>query len=319
MTLPLLKKPVQFVLFGGKGGVGKTTMAVSTALAIANLHPKKKVLVFTTDPAPSLGHCLGQAFSTEIQKVKGVKNLWALEIDAQTELKKFKKEYGEEVLDILQQGTYLSDEEAEDMFSLDIPGLDEIMGLKKIMDLMQATPGSKDHYDVFILDTAPTGHTLRLLTLPKLLDEWIKFLASLRWKYHYMAKRFSGETAPKKADQFLLEMKKTVKRVQELLKDPKRTAFLVVTLPESMVVSETRRLVADLQKFHIPIHHLLINHVIPSAVEAPFLKSRRKIQNRHLKAFRQAFPGLATTKIELQPGEVQGIKSLIDLGKHYLS
>jgi len=182
----LLEKNLQFILFGGKGGVGKTTMAAASAIKFARKYPKKKILIFTTDPAPSLADSFDQKLANEPAQIKGFDNLWALEIDASKEIKKFREKYGEDVLDILQKGTYLSEEETEEIFSLDIPGLDEVMGLKKITDFMDSSD-----YDLYILDTAPTGHTLRLLALPELLDDWIKTLASLRWKYHYMVHRLS--------------------------------------------------------------------------------------------------------------------------------
>jgi len=248
-------KNLQFILIGGKGGVGKTTMAGVLALEFAK---KRKTLIFTTDPAPSLGDSFEQKLSNEPVKIAGVENLWAMEIDAKKVSEEFRKEYGDDILDILQQGTYLSDEEAKGMFKLDIPGLDEVMGLKKITDFMDSR-----EYDLYIVDTAPTGHTLKLLALPELLDDWIKFLASLRWRYHYMTERFSGEKKIAKADEFLLTMKKTVKRVRELLKDPAKTEFIVVTIPEAMGVLETEDLIKDLEKSHIPTNHIIINNIFP--------------------------------------------------------
>ena len=180
----LFKKNLQFILFGGKGGVGKTTMSAASAIRFSQ---DQKTLIFTTDPAPSLADSFGQEIGNEPTAIKSIKNLFAMELDAKKVLKEFKEEYGEDILDILQQGTYLANEETEEMFNLDIPGLDEVMGLKKITDFME----SKE-YDLYIVDTAPTGHTLRLLTLPELLDNWIKFLAKTRWRYHYMIKRISG-------------------------------------------------------------------------------------------------------------------------------
>lgn len=114
----LLNKSLQFIMFGGKGGVGKTTMAVATALELAE---ENKVLIFTTDPAPSLADSFGQAVGNEPTAVAGTNNLFAMEIDARQVLEEFKKEYGREILDILQQGTYLADEETEEIFRLDIP------------------------------------------------------------------------------------------------------------------------------------------------------------------------------------------------------
>ena len=302
----LLEKPLQFILFGGKGGVGKTTMASASALEFAK---KRKTLIFTTDPAPSLADSLEQKLSNEPVKITGVENLWAMEIDAKKVLEEFKKEYGEDILDILHKGTYLSDKEVGEMFELDIPGLDEVMGLKKITDFMD----SQD-YDLYIVDTAPTGHTLRLLALPELLDEWIKFLASLRWRYHYMVERFSGKKKIEKADEFLLTMKKTVKKVRNLLQDSAKTEFVVVTIAEAMGVLETEDLIKDLEKTHIPTNHIIINNIFPEN-KCDFCKSRRKNQEKYINEIKGKFSNFNISEVILQPEEIRGIKNLRSLSR----
>jgi arsenite/tail-anchored protein-transporting ATPase len=307
----LLHKKLQFILFGGKGGVGKTTMAVATAIMFAQHNPDKKVLIFTTDPAPSLADSLVQALSDEPVQVQGFTNLWALEIHAQEELKKFKKQYATDILGILDEGTYLSKEETKEMVSLDIPGLDEVMGLKKITDFMDS-----NDYDVYILDTAPTGHTIRLLTLPELLDNWIKFLARLRWKYHAMIAQFSRgqEKHVTTADEFLLEMKRTVKKVQLVLRDSKKTTFVAVTIPEAMAVEETKDLIQDLTQSHIPIQHIIINNVVPQE-KSPFLERRRKVQDAYIQELKTSFPLFTITEVELEAEEIRGKEELRVLGQ----
>src|SRR3989338_10208461 len=298
----LLDKPLQFIMFGGKGGVGKTSMAAATSLRFADEYAKRrqkdKILIFTTDPAPSLADSFGQEIGNEPTAIKGIKNLFAMEIDAKKVLEEFKEKYGEDILDILQQGTYLADEETEKIFSLDIPGLDEVMGLKKITDFME----SKE-YGLYIVDTAPTGHTLRLLSLPELLDDWIKFLASLRWKYHAMVRQFAREERVAKADEFLLEMKKTVKKVRELLQDEKRTEFIVVTIAESMGVRETEDLIQSLEEFHIPSKHIIINNIFPQE-GCDFVKQRRKNQKKYITEIKKEFSDHEVTEITLQPNEL---------------
>lgn len=300
----LLKKNLKFILFGGKGGVGKTTMAAASALRFAQ---DRKTLIFTTDPAPSLGDSFNQRLSSQPTAVEGIKNLYAMEIDAKQILREFKEEYGEDILDILQQGTYLADEEVQEIFGLDIPGLDEVMGLKKITDFMES-----EEYELYIVDTAPTGHTLRLLSLPELLDDWIKFLASLRWKYHAMVRQFAREERIEKADQFLLEMKKTVKRVRNLLQDFQRTEFIVVTIPEAMAVRETEDLINDLKKFKIPSSHIIINNIFPKN-DCQFCKAKRGEQEKYIKEIKGLFPGYKISEVPLQGGEIRGIKKLHQL------
>lgn len=309
----LLEKPLQFIMFGGKGGVGKTSMSAATALRFAEDYAKRrtneKILIFTTDPAPSLADSFGQKVGNEPTAIQGVKNLFAMEINAKKVLEEFKKEYGKDILDILQQGTYLADEETEEIFSLDIPGLDEVMGLKKITDFMES-----NEYGLYIVDTAPTGHTLRLLALPELLDDWIKFLASLRWKYHAMVRQFAREERVENADEFLLEMKKTVKKVRELLQDEKRTEFIVVTIAESMGVRETEDLIQSLEEFHIPSRHIIINNIFPKE-SCDFIKTRRKLQEKYIREIKEKFTGHRLTEVALEPQEIQGLTSLRDLGK----
>lgn len=325
----LSHKNLQFILFGGKGGVGKTTMASASAIHFAE---DRKTLIFTTDPAPSLADSLEQKLSNEPTKISGAENLWAMEIDVKIVLEEFKEEYGEDILDILQKGTYLSDKEVEEMFELDIPGLDEVMGLKKIIDFMdpvrsQPPKASVDartrrtsngvdsqDYNSYIVDTAPTGHTLRLLTFPEILDEWIKFLASLRWKYHYMVERFSGKRKIEKADEFLLEMKKTVKKVRELLQDPSRTEFIVVTIPEAMGVLETEDLINNLEKSHIPTSHIIINNIFPEN-KCDFCRLRRKNQEKYINEIKKKFKNFNISEIVLQIEDIRGIKNLKSLAR----
>lgn len=309
----LLKQPLQFIMFGGKGGVGKTTMAAAVSVQFAKEYARRKkddkVLIFTTDPAPSLADSFGQEIGNVPTAIQGAKNLFAMEIDAKKVLEEFKKEYGEDILHILQQGTYLADGEVAEMFSLDIPGLDEVMGLKKITDFME----SKE-YGLYIVDTAPTGHTLRLLTLPELLDDWIKFLASLRWKYHVMVQQFAREERVEKADQFLLEMKRTVKNVQELLRDPEKTEFIVVTIPEKMGVQETEDLIQTLEEFRIPSQHIIINNIFPRE-DSDFVNTRRESQEKYIQEIKRKFRRHHITEVTLQPTEIQGLDGLKKLGE----
>jgi arsenite-transporting ATPase len=306
----LLNPSLQFVLFGGKGGVGKTTMAAATAIELART---RKVLIFTTDPAPSLADSFGQPIGSEPTAVEGVQNLYAMEIDARKVLQEFKDEYGSEILDILQQGTYLADEEAEELFQLDVPGLDEVMGLKKITDFMQSSD-----YQVYLVDTAPTGHTLRLLTLPELLDQWIKFLAALRWKYHTVVRQLTRAESTGKADEFLVEMKKTVKRVKALLQNVEATEFVVVTIAEKMAVSETEDLISRLEQMRIPSHHVIVNNVFPPEA-SDFVRQRRAFQAQYIQAMREKFRTHSITEVLLQPAEVQGVARLQTLGAQLFS
>jgi len=178
------------------------------------------------------------------------------------------------------------------------------MGFKTIVDLIDEAK-----FDKYIVDTAPTGHALRLLTLPELLDEWIKVLAKMRWKYRYMVESFSGKYNPDEGDDFLVEMKKTVKKIEGLLKDQNRCEFIAVTIPEDMAILETERLINNLNKYGIKVRQLAVNNVLELR-DCEFCRERSKAQEEYVKQIRRKFSNLKTTIIPLQPREVKGIEVL---------
>ncbi|MFZ3091746.1 MAG: ArsA family ATPase [Nitrospirota bacterium] len=297
----LLKPELKLLLFGGKGGVGKTTCATSTSLYLAM---DFKTLLFSTDPAHSVADSLGLEIGDEIKEVKGIKNLSALEISAEKAFSKFKVEYEDEIKKILDTSTYLDQEDIDSIFALPIPGMDEVMGFKTIVDLIEEAK-----FDKYIVDTAPTGHALRLLTLPELLDDWIKVMAKMRWKYRYMVERFAGRYKPDEADDFLLSMKKTVKRIENLLKDQQRCEFIVITIPESMAILETERLINNLSKYGINVRQLVINNVLEST-GCGFCRERKKEQEKYINQIGGKFSNLKITITPLQSKEVKGIDAL---------
>ena len=302
----LEKDGLKLILFGGKGGVGKTTCASSTGLYLSK---DFKTLLISTDPAHSLADSLGQEIRGEIEEVKGVKNLSALEISAEKALSKFKMRYESQIKKILNTSTYLDQEDIDSIFALPIPGIDEVMGFKMIVDLIE-----EGKFEKYIVDTAPTGHALRLLTLPELLDDWIKVMAKMRWKYRYMVTTFRGRYKPDEGDDFLIEMKKTVKRIEGLLRDSQRCEFIAVTIPEDMAILETERLIKSLDRYGMKVRQLIINNVFPECT-CHFCQARREGQDKYIREIRDKFNDLKTIIIPLQPQEVKGIGSLENFKK----
>ena len=310
-TTGLKEDALKLILFGGKGGVGKTTCASSTGLYLAE--EGFKTLVISTDPAHSVSDSLGQKIGDEIKEVKGIKNLSALEVNAQKALSQFKVKYETQIKKIFDTSTYLDQEDVDSIFALPIPGIDEVMGFKTIVDLIEEA-----RFDKYIVDTAPTGHALRLLTLPELLDEWIKVLAKMRWKYRYMVESFSGKYNPDEGDDFLVEMKKTVKRIEDLLRDQKRCEFIAVTIPEDMAIMETGRLLQSLNKYGIKVRQLIINNVLESR-DCLFCRERQKEQQIYITQIRGKFSNLKMTIAALQSREVKDIEALSNFNSFLFS
>lgn len=298
---------MKLILFGGKGGVGKTTCAAATAVQLADAG--NRTLLVSTDPAHSLSDSLEQEIGPEVHKMEGVTHLSALEISAERLFGRFKDEHGGEIKRILETGTYLDEGDIDDLFSLSIPGLDEVMAFVELVELME-----REEHDLYLLDTAPTGHSLRLLALPELLDGWIRALARVRYKYRYVVSRLARREIHEPADDFLFTMKRTVRKIQGLLRDPGRCEFVVVTIPETMALAETRRLVEELARLKIPVRRLVVNRVVSSEHGAcPFCYQRWREQRGLLREYERVFPQLTIFKLLERPHQVKGLHRLREM------
>ncbi len=294
----------KFILFSGKGGVGKTTCAAATALHAADRGIK--ALLFSTDPAHSLADSLGIPLPKgEIGPVAGVKNLWAVELDAERNLAELKSQYGAEFVDFLVAATYLDRGDVEDSLDLDVPGIDELMGLKAVMDFMESR-----EFELFVWDTAPTGHTLRLLALPETFDQWIKLLARLRWKYKSFITTLSGRRVEDPADDLLFVLKKTVKRVNALLQNQEQSRLVLVSLLERMVLAETKRLASSLRQKKIPVRNLILNRVMPLQHECPFCRQVYEEQQKIMQEALRSFAGWDIRKAPMDPVGIRGTEGL---------
>jgi len=295
---------LKLIIFGGKGGVGKTSCAIATALALAEKH---QTLLISTDPAHSVSDCLEQQIGFKVVKVEGIPQLSAIEVVADEALSGFKTEHLGEFKKLLSTSTNLDDEDIDEMLTLSIPGIDEIMSFKTIIDFIE-----EGHYDKYVVDTAPTGHALRLISSPKLLDEWIKVAARMRWKYRYMVTSFSGTYKVDEVDEFLLSLKKTVKRIENLLRDRSRCEFIPVCIPEAMAIMETNRLLCDLGKSEIIAQQIIVNNVMVSD-DCDFCKRRKAGQLPYLKLIGETFSSFNKVEVPVFPEEIKGITALQQL------
>lgn len=209
----------------------------------------------------------------------------------------------------METGTNLDSEDIDSVFALPIPGMDEVMGFKTMADLVDEAK-----FDKYIVDTAPTGHALRLVTSPRLLDDWVKVMAKMRWKYRYVVETFAGKYNPDESDDFLLTLKKTVKKIEGLLRDRSRCEFIAVTIPEDMAILETERLISRLAKYGIKVGQLIINCVLQSD-GCEYCRKKRRDQDKYISQIRTKFKGLKTTIIASRPREIKGIETLANLSE----
>jgi arsenite-transporting ATPase len=264
----LIKKDIILYVFGGKGGVGKTTVTSATALSIADKYPSKRVLVFSTDPAHSLSDSLGSSVGDNLVQIGENKNLFALEIDAQKLLGQYKADYTNDIDEVF--GRFVSQgvdvkfdrEVLEELISLSPPGLDEIMALAKVVGFMD-----EGRFDIYILDSAATGHLLRFLEMPQVAREWLNAIFTLLIKYR-------GVVRLAKLAQEMIEFSKKVRKMQEILTDSAKCQFVVISMPEAMGKHEMDDLLESIKRLKIPCRHILVNMVLPET-GCSFCQSKR--------------------------------------------
>ena len=266
-------RATRLLIVGGKGGVGKTTCAAALAAAVARSAPHRRVLLVSTDPAHSLGDVFGQpigAGECRIREAPG--NLVAREIDAAREWRARRDQYRESAARLLEIGSTqwsaaLTVDRAiiEELFALAPPGMDEIVGILTILDALMSGPQLAREvsgkqcdggFDLVIVDSAPTGHTQRLLALPAQAQAWVRQLMAVVLKYHAVA-------AFEKIASDLVWVSRGLRRLRGLLASSRQCGFIVVTRPEELPKRETMRLIEWLARHGIAQRALIVNGITP--------------------------------------------------------
>jgi arsenite-transporting ATPase len=289
---------IQLLLFGGKGGVGKTTAAAATALELALRYPERSLLLVSTDPA----HSLQDSFSG----AKPPPNLKVLELDAQAYLHDFQEKNRQRLREIASRGTFLDEEDINRFMELSLPGMDELMAFLEISRWVKEVA-----YDGIIMDTAPTGHTLRLMEMPDLIRKWLEALDALLAKNRYMKKLFRGSYERDDLDHFIEGLAASVKQMEKLLKDHQQCRFVPVMLAEALSIEETLDLIRELQRLRIGVVDVVINRLYP---ESPCLTCRyiraRQLQELARIFHEPVFSHLRFWGVPMYPEEIRGMESL---------
>jgi len=233
------------LLFGGKGGVGKTTISAAAALHFSK---SRKTILFTTDPASNLA----DLFSANGQQPTA--NLQIEALNAEQLYDKFLKENLENFLELGDRGTYLDKEELRRFFELSLPGVDELMAWMRIGELAEENPSA-----MVIVDTAPTGHTLRMLAAAEHFQQFAAALESMQEKHHGMVRQFTRRNVRDALDDFIDAFEQRARRRREILTDPKRAGFVPVLLSEPWVVEQTKRLVEEVRSDGLDVPLVVLN------------------------------------------------------------
>jgi arsenite/tail-anchored protein-transporting ATPase len=305
------KGKTTFVFVGGKGGVGKTTVSAATAIWCAE--EGKKTLVISTDPA----HSLADSFEKPIGHMPTplMENLYAVEIDPEVAMQEYQAKMQQQAS--MGQGMDMGMlQEQMDMASMS-PGIDEAAAFDKFLQYM-----TTDEYDIVIFDTAPTGHTLRFLSFPEIMDSWVGKMIKIRRQIGSMAKAFKNIIPfmgdEEEEDRALEDMEVTKKKIREaraVMADPDRTSFKMVIIPEEMSIYESERAMQALEKYNIHSDGIIVNQVLPPETHCEFCESRRKLQQERLKMINDKFGEQLIAELPLLNKEAKGKETLEEIAK----
>src|SRR3990172_7901753 len=252
----LRKEGLRLLLFGGKGGVGKTTCAAGAALVLARQPPARSFLLVSTDPAHSLADCFAGCPPLE--------NLALRELDPQESLARFKARHEEHLRTIALRGSFLDQADVAQLLDLSVPGLDEVMALLETVAWVK-----ENCHACIVVDTAPAGHTLRLLGLPALMRQWVAALDAMLAKHRYMARLYRGAYRKDAVDLYLEETVADLTHLGALLQSPGQCRFVPVMLAEALSIHVTRTMLSELERLDLPVREVVVNRLLPPSLALP--------------------------------------------------
>jgi len=311
------------VFFGGKGGVGKTTTASTYALGLpgsskrrgrdgGQRDPSAHVLLVSTDPAHSLGDALGVKLASTPRRIRP--SLDAVELDAPRAFARWLKANRRPLGEILEHGTWLDREDVDALLGLSIPGVDELMGILEIDRL--AHHDGTGGYDVIVVDTAPTGHTLRLLSAPETVTAVAKVLGELQQEHRLIREQLARVGRPEAADRLIAALAAQAREVAARLRDRDHTTFVWVTLPEALSVAETGDGIAALARAGITVGEIIVNRVMPGGGPCPVCDRRRADERQAIATIRRQFGRSRTVRVmAAATKEPRGVRALTSLAR----
>jgi arsenite/tail-anchored protein-transporting ATPase len=307
---------MKYIFFGGKGGVGKTTLAGATALWLAD--QGKRTLLASTNPVHSLSGLLQQSVFGRPTAVTD--NLWAYEIDTKETIERSKKEIRDKIQWFLKFADIST--KADDFVESATmnPAFEESAMFENMVDLML-----KDDYDVYVFDTAPTANARRLLGMSKVYSLWVDKMLRSREEARSLREilSFSKKKEEDPLLAYLLQFRQRMGVARERLTDQERTAFFFITLPEALPIAVISRFIGWFRDFGIPVGGVIVNMLLDKDAlgkDSPeFVLNRVRMQEEHMQTIEQKFDGLVRALIPLFDHEVRGVGMLRETARKLIA
>lgn len=288
----------QVLFFGGKGGVGKTTCASAAALTASRRG--KRVLLVSTDPAHSTSDIFERAIGPEPMEL--MPSLYAMEIDALTETTKYVSAVKANIASLFGH-TILNEASRQIDLAATMPGAEEVALFDRVGGLIR---GEDPRFDLIVFDTAPTGHTLRLIRMPELMEAWIKALSRSR-------RAMLGVDEDSREDPIMISLGDRLGRLRELrarLVSGRTTGFVLVLIPERLPIEETARSISRLDEAGVRVSVVIVNRVLPDSSTDAFLSARRRQEDVYLTEIARRFSSHSIVRVPQLESDVYGLSSL---------
>ncbi|KAG4303800.1 hypothetical protein PORY_002798 [Pneumocystis oryctolagi] len=292
---------LKWIFVGGKGGVGKTTTSCSLAIQLSKI--RESVLLISTDPAHNLSDAFGQKFGKEASKVNGFNNLFAMEIDPTSSIQ-----------EMIEQSELHPNNPMSSMMqdlAFSIPGVDEAMGFAEIMKQVKSM-----EYSVCVFDTAPTGHTLRFLSFPTVLEKALTKISGLGSRFGPMFSQMSSiiglNTNQDEMFKKLDQMRETITEVNNQFKDAELTTFVSVCISEFLSLYEMERMIQELTAYEIDTHNIVVNQLLLNVEGSDCQQclSRHRMQQKYLDQIMELYEDFHIIKLPQVSTEVRGVDAL---------
>jgi arsenite-transporting ATPase len=306
----LESKNKQLIMIGGKGGVGKTTCA--TAIAVHFARVGRKTLVISSDPTPSLSDIFEVEIGDRQTPIKKIKGLYAIEISSDVVLNMWRERFGPEIYEVISSFADV-DYDFVDYIGT-APGIEEEYMLNYILELVESK-----QFDLVVWDTAPAGHTLRLLHLPQIFLKHLEAATKFYMNIYSYFEKLKETVKLQKGKRTLLEIisswEALAMKIVDFIRDQEKSEFIIVTIPEALGVKQTERIISDFDQYELMVNHMIVNYVVKEA-DCAFHRERKAMQMEYTRILEDRYgERIKLIQVPLAPHEIKGVERIEQISK----